>query len=195
VRRGRYDRSHGGADRSHGAPTPGATLAPTPDPTPAPTPAPTLAPTPEPTPAPVRTPPRATIPVPTAVRSTPAPSASFVAIPAAIIQTPWGRAWDRSPAGFPLPSDAQAADPGDPTQGPSSAVYVSGQAVNLVVTIVEQGIRSLGLTVEGIAEGEDGSVAIGLVGTPAACRAQVVVRPLGSTTFITVYYGSRCARP
>lgn len=146
--------------------------------------------------SPTQTPPAttATPPAPTPVE----PSASAATTPppdATVIETAWGKAWDRIPIGFPLPADAQVADPPDPTEGASSAVYVSGQERDAIVKLVTTGAAALGFSVEGIGTTEDGSAGISLVGKPASCRALVTVRPLGTDRFITILYGADCLKP
>jgi hypothetical protein len=149
---------------------------------------PVLSPT-ETTPTPTTTP-----PAPTPVE--PSASAEMTPTPdAAVIETAWGKAWDRIPIGFPLPADAQVADPGDPTEGASSAVYVSSQERDAIVRLVTTGMATLGFSVEGIGEAEDGSAGISLVGKPASCRALVTVRPLGTERFISILYGAACPKP
>ena len=112
-----------------------------------------------------------------------------------VITTPWGRAWDAIPARFPLPAGASVAAPPDPAEGIASATFATAASVDAAVATVQAGLGVLHLSVEGIAEAEDGSVALSLSGSPAACRGLVRVRPLGSTTFVTVYYGAGCAAP
>jgi hypothetical protein len=162
--------------------------------TPAPAATATGAPSALPTAKPARPTPTAR---PTPPAGTPVESVPPTEGPAAagVIETDWGKAWDRVPAGFPLPGDARVAGPSDPTQGPASAIYVTEQTPDAVVALVKAGIGALGFTVEGISTAEDGSVAVTLNGLPDACRAQITVRPLGSLRFITVYYGAGCAKP
>jgi len=133
---------------------------------------------------------------------TPRPSATATPPPGTgtgtnhhVITTPWGRAWDAIPARFPLPAGASVADPPDPTEGIASATFITPASVDAAVATVQAGLGVLHLSVEGIAEAEDGSVALSLSGSSAACRGLVRVRPLGSTTFVTVYYGAGCAAP
>ncbi len=113
---------------------------------------------------------------------------------AALIDTSWGKAWDRIPVGFPIPVGARPATPGDPTAGPASAVYVTDLTVEVTVARIEAGLGGLGLSVDGVGSGEDGSAVLTLAGA-GSCQAQVTVRPLGSVRFITVYYGAGCPRP
>jgi hypothetical protein len=126
----------------------------------------------------------------------PAPSASTANPGAATILTvAWGMIWDRLPAGFPLPSDAEPAQPADPVAGPSSGTFTTGLGVDDAVQRLEAALTSAGWSLEATTSGEDGSRAIPAVGASAGCRSLVTVRPLGSMHFVSIYYGAGCPRP
>ncbi len=137
--------------------------------------------------------------------SSPAPSASTpastlaAATPAAgaatVVAVAWGRIWDRVPASFPLPPDARPAQPADPVEGPSSGAFTTGLGVAEAARRIETSLAAAGWSLVGTTSGEDGSRDISAAGASAACRALVVVRPLGGMYFVTVYYGAGCPRP
>ncbi len=107
----------------------------------------------------------------------------------------WGRIWDRLPAGFPLPSDAEPAQPADPVAGPSSGTFTTGLGVDDAVQRLGAALTAAGWSLEATTSGEDGSRAISAVGASAGCRSLVTVRPLGSMHFVSIYYGAGCPRP
>ena len=128
-------------------------------------------------------------PAPTPAGATPAPGT------AAVVTVAWGRIWDRVPAGFPLPSDAEPAQPADPVDGPSSGAFTTSLGVADAATGIQTALKVAGWSLEATTSGEDGSRDISAVGASPACRSLVVVRPLGGMHFVTVYYGADCPRP
>ena len=151
------------------------------------TPAQTLAavtPTPSATLAAVTPTPSATLAV-----VTPTPSA------ATVVTVAWGKIWDQVPSSFPLPSDAEPAQPADPVEGPSSGVFTTSFGVNEAAQSIEAGLTAAGWSLGAMTSGEDGSRDISAVGVSPGCRSRVIVRPLGSVHFVTVYYGAGCPRP
>lgn len=133
--------------------------------------------------------PDASTPARTPGATTPGPDA------ATIVAVAWGRIWDRVPASFPLPSDAEPAQPADPVEGPSSGAFATGLSVDEATQHIEAALTATGWSIEGTTSGEDGSRDISAVGAGTGCRSLVVVRPLGSLHFVTVYYGAGCPRP
>lgn len=133
---------------------------------------------------------------PSTSASAPAPSAPTANPGAATILTvAWGRIWDRLPASFPLPSDAEPAQPADPVAGPSSGTFTTGLGVDDAVQRLGAALTGAGWSLEATTSGEDGSRAISAVGASAGCRSLVTVRPLGSMHFVSIYYGAGCPRP
>jgi hypothetical protein len=144
--------------------------------------------------------PAASTPAQTLAAVTPAPSAALAAItpapgPATVVTVAWGKIWDRVPSSFPLPSDAEPAQPADPVEGPSSGVFTTSFGVNEAAQGIEAGLTAAGWSLGATTSGEDGSRDISAVGASPDCRARVIVRPLGSVHFVTVYYGGGCPRP
>ena len=123
------------------------------------------------------------------------PAASSNADTAVVETVAWGRIWDRVPSSFPLPADAQPVQPADPVEGPSSGAFGTGLGVDGAAQGIESALKAAGWSIEAVTSGEDGSRDISAVGANAACRSLVVVRPLGSLHFVTVYYGAGCPRP
>lgn len=135
-------------------------------------------------------------PGPSTSAGAPAPSATTADPGAATVLTvAWGRIWDRLPAGFPLPSDAEPAQPADPVAGPSSGTFTTGLGVDDAVQRLGAALTGAGWSLEATTSGEDGSRAISAVGASAGCRSLVTVRPLGSMHFVSIYYGAGCPRP
>jgi len=131
---------------------------------------------------------------------TPAPSAALAAVtptpgPATVVTVAWGKIWDRVPSSFPLPSDAEPAQPADPVEGPSSGVFTTSFGVDEAAQGIEAGLTAAGWSLGATTSGEDGSRDISAVGASPGCRSRVIVRPLGSVHFVTVYYGAGCPRP
>jgi len=120
---------------------------------------------------------------------TPAPAA------ATVVTVAWGKIWDRAPASFPLPSDAEPAQPVDPVVGPSSGAFTTSLGVDEAASGIEAALTTAGWSLQPITSGEDGSRNISAVGASPGCRSLVTVRPLGSVHFVTVYYGAGCPRP
>jgi hypothetical protein len=60
---------------------------------------------------------------------------------------------------------------------------------------IEAGLTATGWSLGAMTSGEDGSRDISAVGASPGCRSRVIVRPLGSVHFVTVYYGAGCPRP
>ena len=133
--------------------------------------------------------PSASTPAQTLAAVTPAPGA------ATVVTVAWGKIWDRVPSSFPLPSDAEPAQPADPVEGPSSGVFTTSFGVNEAAQGIEAGLTAAGWSPGATTSGEDGSRNISAVGASPACRSLVTVRPLGSVHFVTVYYGAGCPRP
>jgi hypothetical protein len=131
----------------------------------------------------------ASTPVPTLTAATPAPGA------ASVVTVAWGRIWDRMPEGFPLPSDAEPAQPADPVEGPSSGAFTTSLGVADAANGIETALKAAGWSLEATTPGEDGSREISAVGASPDCRSRVTVRALGSMRFVTVYYGAGCPRP
>ena len=125
----------------------------------------------------------------------PSPAAMSSADTAVAETVAWGRIWDRVPSGFPLPADAEPAQPADPVEGPSSGAFGTSLGVDAAAQGIELALTAAGWSIEAVTSGEDGSRDISAVGANAACRSLVVVRPLGSLHFVTVYYGAGCPRP
>ena len=131
---------------------------------------------------------------------TPTPSAALAAITpapgaATVVTVAWGKIWDRVPSSFPLPSDAEPAQPADPVESPSSGVFTTSFGVNEAAQGIEAGLTAAGWSLGATTSGEDGSRDISAVGASPGCRSRVIVRPLGSVHFVTVYYGAGCPRP
>jgi hypothetical protein len=144
--------------------------------------------------------PSASTPAQTLAAVTPAPSAALAAITpapgaATVVTVAWGKIWDRVPSSFPLPSDAEPAQPADPVEGPSSGVFTTSFGVNEAAQGIEAGLTAAGWSLGATTSGEDGSRDISAVGASPDCRSRVIVRPLGSVHFVTVYYGAGCPRP
>jgi hypothetical protein len=137
-------------------------------------------------------------PVPSAsastVAGTPAPVTPGPGA-AAVVTVAWGRIWDRLPASFPLPSDAEPAQPADPVEGPSSGSFTTGLGVDEAVGELRAALTTAGWSLEATTTGEDGSRAIAASGVSSGCRSLVTVRPLGSMHFVSIYYGAGCPRP
>jgi hypothetical protein len=140
-------------------------------------------------PAPSSPAPPASTPASTLAAATAAPGT------ATVVAVAWGRIWDRVPASFPLPADAEPAQPADPVEGPSSGAFTTGLGVAEAAQRVETSLTAAGWSLEATTSGEDGSRDISAVGASPACRSLVVVRPLGGMHFVTVYYGAGCPRP
>lgn len=105
----------------------------------------------------------------------------------------WGTAWDALPSGFPVPSGATLADPGDPADGPVSGAFVVDGAPDDVARAMQKGLGTAGYSTETLSGPfEDGSLVIDSVGPDPACRVQTRVRRLGGTTMITVLFGASC---
>jgi hypothetical protein len=133
---------------------------------------------------------------PSASAGAPAPSTAAPEPGAATVLTvAWGRIWDRLPAGFPLLSDAEPAQPADPVAGPSSGTFTTGLGVDDAIQRLGAALTGAGWSLEATTSGEDGSKVISAVGTSAGCRSLVTVRPLGSMHFVSIYYGAGCPRP
>ena len=133
--------------------------------------------------------PSASTPAQTPAAVTPAPGA------ATVVTVAWGEIWDRLPASFPLPSDAQPAQPADPVEGPSSGAFTTGLGVDEAAQGIGAALTGAGWSIEPMTSGEDGSRDISAVGASPGCQSLVTVRPLGSVHFVTVYYGAGCPRP
>jgi len=131
---------------------------------------------------------------------TPTPSATLAAVTptpsaATVVTVAWGKIWDQVPSSFPLPSDAEPAQPADPVEGPSSGVFTTSLGVDEAAQGIEAGLTAAGWSLGAMTSGEDGSRDISAVGASPGCRSRVIVRPLGSVHFVTVYYGAGCPRP
>jgi len=131
---------------------------------------------------------------------TPTPSATLAAVTptpsaATVVTVAWGKIWDQVPSSFPLPSDAEPAQPADPVEGPSSGVFTTSLGVDKAAQGIEAGLTAAGWSLGAMTSGEDGSRDISAVGVSPGCRSRVIVRPLGSVHFVTVYYGAGCPRP
>jgi hypothetical protein len=131
----------------------------------------------------------ASTPTQTVAVVTPAPGA------ATVVTVAWGRIWDQVPASFPLPADAEPAQPADPVEGPSSGAFTTGLGVDEAARGIEAALTGAGWSLEAMTSGEDGSRNISAVGESSGCRSLVTVRPLGSVHFVTVYYGAGCPQP
>ena len=144
--------------------------------------------------------PSTSTPAQTLAAVTPAPSAPLAAVTptpgtATVVTVAWGKIWDQVPASFPLPSDAEPAQPADPVEGPSSGVFTTSLGVDEAAHGIEAGLTTAGWSLEATTSGEDGSRDISAVRASPGCRSRVIVRPLGSVHFVTVYYGAGCPRP
>ena len=133
--------------------------------------------------------PAASTPAQTLAAVTPTPGA------ATVVTVAWGKIWDQVPSSFPLPSDAEPAQPADPVEGPSSGVFTTSLGVDKAAQGIEAGLTAAGWSLGAMTSGEDGSRDISAVGVSPGCRSRVIVRPLGSVHFVTVYYGAGCPRP
>jgi hypothetical protein len=134
--------------------------------------------------------------------STPAPTATPLLSPDATIQASpsaavtqteiaWGRIWDEIPASFPRYA---GSEPTTVTGEPASATLsVPGSAAD-VTTWMKDELEKAGYSIEALTGPlEDGSRSISATGsTNPDCRVQVTVKPLGSTTVETVYFGAAC---
>ena len=144
--------------------------------------------------------PSASTPAQTLAAVTPTPGATLAAVTptpgtATVVTVAWGKIWDQVPASFPLPSDAEPAQPADPVEGPSSGVFTTSLGVDKAAQGIEAGLTAAGWSLGAMTSGEDGSRDISAVGVSPGCRSRVIVRPLGSVHFVTVYYGAGCPRP
>ena len=144
--------------------------------------------------------PSASTPAQTLAAVTPTPGATLAAVTptpgtATVVTVAWGKIWDQVPASFPLPSDAEPAQPADPVEGPSSGVFTTSLGVDEAAHGIEAGLTTAGWSLEAATSGEDGSRDISAVRASPGCRSRVIVRPLGSVHFVTVYYGAGCPRP
>jgi len=128
-------------------------------------------------------------PVQTPAAATPASGA------ASVVTVAWGSIWDRVPSSFPLPSDAEPAQPADPVAGPSSGVFTTALSVDEATQRIVTAFTGAGWSVGTTTSGEDGSREIPAVGAGPGCRSLVTVRALGGVRFVTVYYGAGCPRP
>jgi len=133
--------------------------------------------------------PSASTPAQTLAAATPAPGV------ARVVTVAWGSIWDQVPSSFPLPSDAEAAQPADPVVGPSSGAFTTGLGVDEAAQRIQAALTAAGWSMGATTSGEDGSREIPAVGASPGCRSLVTVRALGSVRFITVYYGAGCPRP
>jgi len=141
----------------------------------------------------------------TAPTSSPGPSASTsartlaAATPApgtaSVVTVAWGSIWDQVPSSFPLPSDAEPAQPADPVAGPSSGAFTTGLSVDEATQRIQAALTGAGWSLGATTSGEDGSREIPAVGASPGCRSLVTVRALGSVHFVSVYYGAGCPRP
>ncbi len=105
----------------------------------------------------------------------------------------WGEAWDALPSGFPIPSDADVADPGDPADGPVSGAFVSDRTPDEVATQVKAALNAAGYSTEALSgPSENGALVVDAVGLDPACRIQATVRPFGTRTMLTVLFGAAC---
>jgi hypothetical protein len=148
--------------------------------------------TPSMTPAP--SPPAAASPTPPAPTDVPGSGGVTPAPPPDTFRTAWGAAWDTLPPGYPVPADAQPAEPGDPADGPVSGAFVVQRAPAAVVEDVQAGLAVAGYSTEALSgPSEDGALVVDSVGLDPACRVQTTVRPLGGLTMITVLFGAACA--
>ena len=144
--------------------------------------------------------PSTSTPAQTLAAVTPTPSATLAAVTltpgaATVVTVAWGKIWDQVPSSFPLPSDAEPAQPADPVEGPSSGVFTTSLGVDKAAQGIEAGLTAAGWSLGAMTSGEDGSRDISAVGVSPGCRSRVIVRPLGSVHFVTVYYGAGCPRP
>jgi hypothetical protein len=144
--------------------------------------------------------PSTSTPAQTLAAVTPTPSATLAAVTptpsaATVVTVAWGKIWDQVPSSFPLPSDAEPAQPADPVEGPSSGVFTTSLSVDKAAQGIEAGLTAAGWSLGAMTSGEDGSRDISAVGASPGCRSRVIVRPLGSVHFVTVYYGAGCPRP
>jgi hypothetical protein len=143
---------------------------------------PPTAPTPSPGPS-------ASTPARTPAAATPAPGV------AGVVTVAWGSIWDQVPSNFPLPSDAEPAQPADPVSGPASGAFTTGLGVDEAAQRIGAALTAAGWSLETTTSGEDGSREISAVGASPGCRSMVAVRALGGVHFVTVYYGAGCPRP
>jgi len=105
-------------------------------------------------------------------------------------ETAWGRIWDRVPAWYPqYPGSAQALDA---ASLPVSARYaVPNGDPREIATWLQSRLENASLHTDISGPLEDGSMTLDSV-RDGACRVRTTVTPLGSMTFIAVFYGSAC---
>jgi hypothetical protein len=166
------------------APSPAATIVPTPAPTPEVTPEPTPAPTPEPTLAPAPT------PEPT-LAPTPGPTVQATSRPAGApttTKTAWGEIWNDVPPSYPVPDVGSRETPTEP----ASAVWMRGGRYKAIADQLAEGLRTGGWSIEGIGEGDHGSIVISATRGAPECRTQVRVEPFDIGVRITVLLAAAC---
>jgi hypothetical protein len=131
--------------------------------------------------------------------ATAAPSASSEAPSAAAsssasgtqTDTPWGRIWDAIPAGFPMFPGATIADDtgGDAV---SATFSVANDDSAVIATWMQAALEDVSYQTDSLSGPlEDGSFVLEMLGQ-GDCRLQVIVVPMGGSTFVTVRYGAAC---
>jgi hypothetical protein len=136
-----------------------------------------------------RTPRPTAAPKPTAtMAAASAPAATAVGT----TQTSWGKIVDAVPSAFPVFPDAAAADP--PPSGPVSGAWVATAPVSEVAAWYRDALVAANFAKVDLGDPlEDGSQVIDAQGDVPECRAQVTVKPAGTSTMITVLLGAGCA--
>jgi hypothetical protein len=130
---------------------------------------------------------------PAASSETPASSAANPSTTATADQTDtdWGRIWDGVPAGFPRYPGSTPDD--DSTDEPASARYAidSGDAGTIAMWFQDALEQATFSTIGMNGPGEDGGYVIDSVGE-GDCQVHTTITPLGSMTFVAVWYGAGC---
>lgn len=133
-------------------------------------------------------------PRPSAAPSSSAEASAAPSNPAASVgttKTKWGRILNDVPAEFPVFPDATVADP--PPGGAVSGAWTSSAPVDEVATWYHDAL--IGANWAKVDDGgalEDGTHVIDVQGDLPECKAQVTVKPAGSSTMITVLFGAGC---
>lgn len=133
--------------------------------------------------------------VPAGPSLTPVPGTDESSPPATVGQTDteWGRIWDTIPASFPRYPGSIPTDPGG---GPASATLAVPTDPKTAATELQSALEASGYSTEAQSGPfEDGSIIIDSIGEDPACRVETRLAPQGSTTLMTVFYGTACPAP
>ncbi len=105
--------------------------------------------------------------------------------------TDWGTILDAVPEGFPVYPGASAVEP---SGGPASGAWLTGDDVSAVARWYRDTLEELGFTTDNLSSAlEDGSRVLDTVSDLPECRIQTTFRPAGESTMIIVLYGAGCA--